>query len=143
MQHSIPHRCLSCSMKFVYKTVLALTTIILMIVLPVLHVVPHCMEEGGQPVTGHDLGLADYCRGSLKLTTDIPVLHDGEQVNNLFFLETSGRPTLNLRQACAIESAARMSEMDVIVAIKNETLSLNNNITCQLIKRYSNIQFYR
>lgn len=127
-------------MKLLYKLFWALTLVLNLYIL-VFYILRRDLDvrPSGQSVTLID----GVCQGSLRLTTDIPLPQLGEPVNNLFFLETSGRSTLDSRQACAIESAARMSEMNVIVTIRNETLSLDSNVTCQLYKHYSNIQFYR
>ena len=47
------------------------------------------------------------------------------------------------RQACAIESAAMRSGLEVVVVLTAQTLQLNDNTTCQLImSNHSNIHFY-
>lgn len=63
--------------------------------------------------------------------------------NKIFFLETSGRPSFNPRQGCAIESAARVSGLDVVVMVKNDYLDLEDNVTCQLLANLPQVHFHK
>ena len=61
----------------------------------------------------------------------------------MFFIESSGRDHLLIRQTCAIESAVRNSKIDQFyVVMTSPNLNVTaNNATCQLFKRYSNVIF--
>ena len=61
----------------------------------------------------------------------------------MFFIESSGRDHLLIRQTCAIESAVRNSKVDQFyVVMTSPNLNVTaNNATCQLFKRYSNVIF--
>ena len=60
----------------------------------------------------------------------------------LFMLETSGRDRLTGRQACAVESAAARSELQVYVILVSRSLSLRDNTTCSLVRSHLPIKFY-
>ena len=62
--------------------------------------------------------------------------------NALFMMETSGRGTLNSRQACAVESAAMRSGLVVHMVMFSSQLDLRDNTTCQLYMSNNNIKFY-
>ena len=62
--------------------------------------------------------------------------------SGLFLIESSGRETLNARQACAVESAARQSGMEVHLLVTATQLDLRDNTTCYLYKTNKNIKFY-
>ncbi|XP_067143883.1 lactosylceramide 4-alpha-galactosyltransferase-like [Centruroides vittatus] len=60
---------------------------------------------------------------------------------NIFFAETSGSSSLNVRQACAIESTARYhssASVNVLIFTRNDTRDMFN-----LTRKYSNIQFIK
>ena len=61
----------------------------------------------------------------------------------MFFIESSGRDHLLIRQTCAIESAIRNSKIDQFyVVMTSPNLNVTaNNATCQLFTRYSNVIF--
>ena len=80
------------------------------------------------------------CEGNLTLRRYEDTFQGG---NKLFFLETSGRPHFNPRQACAIESAARNSGLEILVLIRSDFLNLRDNIACQLYKNLKNVHFYK
>ena len=62
--------------------------------------------------------------------------------NGLFMMETSGRGTLDSRQACAVESAAMRSGLTVHMVMFSSLLDLRDNTTCQLYMSNNNIRFY-
>ena len=62
--------------------------------------------------------------------------------NALFMMETSGRGTLDSRQACAVESAAMRSGLTVHLVMFSSQLDLMDNTTCQLYMSNNNIQFF-
>ena len=56
----------------------------------------------------------------------------------VFFIESSGRPRLTPRQACAVESAAlHNADMTSLVVMTAKKLDLSVNSTCQLHDRYA------
>ena len=60
-------------------------------------------------------------------------------------METSGRGTLNSRQACAVESAAMRSGLTVHMVMFSSLLDLDldlDNTTCQLFMSNNNIRLY-
>jgi len=63
--------------------------------------------------------------------------------NQIFFIETSGRSKLSPRQACSVESAARVSNLHVQMILLSNTLDLTDNSTCYLYTSVSNINFYK
>ena len=54
------------------------------------------------------------------------ILLEHDYHNLMFCLETSGRPSLTIRQACAIESAQRASGRVVILAMSSQTADVCN-----------------
>ena len=58
----------------------------------------------------------------------------------LFMIEASGRPTLNARQACAVESALKESGFNVVLILTSTYLDLRDNTTCQLYMRFPTLQ---
>eukprot|EP00092_Neocalanus_flemingeri_P102797 GFUD01131504.1.p1 GENE.GFUD01131504.1~~GFUD01131504.1.p1 ORF type:complete len:381 (-),score=72.29 GFUD01131504.1:121-1263(-) len=60
----------------------------------------------------------------------------------MFFLETSGRSSLSPRQACSVESAAKLSNLHIQVILLSATLDLMDNSTCYLYQTASNVSFY-
>ena len=48
-------------------------------------------------------------------------------------VETSGRPRLSPRQACAVESAARRSGLEVTLVMVSTQLDMTDNTTCHLV----------
>ena len=57
-------------------------------------------------------------------------------------VETTGLASLDPRQACSVEAAARRSGLGVVVVMMTERLDLTDNTTCYLINSYDNIQFF-
>jgi len=60
----------------------------------------------------------------------------------LFMIESSGRPTLDARQACAVESAVLKSGFNVVLILTSPFLDLRDNTTCQIYMRISNLQIF-
>ena len=60
----------------------------------------------------------------LDLSSVDPMLQTFSPDQNVFFLETSGRPTLNIRQVCAIESACRTSGRNVFLLMMSESIDV-------------------
>ena len=52
---------------------------------------------------------------------------------SVIMVETSGRPRLSPRQACAVESAARRSGLQVTLVMVSSQLDLADNTTCHLV----------
>ena len=67
---------------------------------------------------------------------------DSEKGTRMFFLETSGRSWITPREACCLESASRMSNLQVTVLLISSFLDLNENSSCYLFQQYPNIHFY-
>ena len=61
---------------------------------------------------------------------------------SVIMVETSGSASLDPRQACSVEAAARRSGLGVVVVMMSERLDLTDNTTCFLINSDLNIQFY-
>ena len=74
----------------------------------------------------------DICKTKIKLD-DIEDHEIGE--NNIFMIESSPKETLSSREACALESAARNSELQVVMVRVGQVLDLHHNTTCQLYSR--------
>ena len=55
--------------------------------------------------------------------------------DNIFMIESSPKETLTSREGCALESAARNSELGVVMVRVGEMLDLGDNTTCQLYTR--------
>ena len=55
-------------------------------------------------------------------------------------IESSGRPTVNARQACAVESAAIKSGFPVVLIMTSLYLDLRDNTTCQLYMQVPNLK---
>ena len=62
--------------------------------------------------------------------------------SGLFLLESSGRETINARQACAVESAALQSGFRVILVMTATQLDLRDNTTCYLYMHDNKVKFY-
>jgi len=62
----------------------------------------------------------------------------------MFFIETSGREHLQVRQACSVESAAKTNpEMAILVIFTAvREIDLSNNVTCHLLNM-NNVFFRR
>ena len=60
----------------------------------------------------------------------------------LFLMETSGRARLTGRQACAVESAASRSGLQVVLILLSGHLDLRDNTTCSLTRSRPEIKFY-
>ena len=61
---------------------------------------------------------------------------------SVIMVETSGSASLDPRQACSVEAAARRSGLGVVVVMVSERLDLTDNTTCFLLNSDLNIQFY-
>ena len=79
------------------------------------------------------------CNTKLKLD-DIEDHEIGE--DNIFMIESSPKETLSSRESCALESAARNSELQVIMVRVGQLLDLQDNTTCQLYSRYKFLLFF-
>ena len=67
-------------------------------------------------------------------------LAESECKSKLFFIESSDRPHLLTRQACAVESAIKNAQIEEIyVLMTSKTLNVNN-ATCQLLNHF-NVKF--
>ena len=75
----------------------------------------------------------DICKTKIKLD-DIEDHEIGE--DNIFMIESSPKETLSSREACALESAARNSELQVVMVRVGQVLDLHHNTTCQLYSRH-------
>ena len=73
------------------------------------------------------------CSGKVKLPT-LGKQELGD--NNIFIIESSPREVLSSREACAVESAARNSELDVIMVRVGEEMDLTDNTTCQIYNSF-------
>ena len=60
----------------------------------------------------------------LDLSTFDTFLQTFSPAENVFYLETSGRPSLNIRQVCAIESACRNSGRNVFLLLLSENIDV-------------------
>ena len=60
----------------------------------------------------------------------------------MFFLETTGRSWLTPREACALESAARFSQLRVNMIFTSPFMDTFDNSTCYLYMTVDNIHFY-
>ena len=69
------------------------------------------------------------------------VVDNFRNASQLYFLETSGKSYLDPRSACAIESAAVNTNLEVVVVLTSSLLSLESLATCKLFRHYPNIQF--
>ena len=65
---------------------------------------------------------------------------DEKYQSPLFMIESSGKATLNARQACAVESAALKSGLDVVLILTSAYLDVRENTTCQLYMRIPNLK---
>ena len=61
---------------------------------------------------------------------------------DIFFLETSGRSWLTPREACALESAAALSNLRVNIIFISEFVDLYDNSTCAIFKLISSVHFF-
>ena len=66
-----------------------------------------------------------------------------EDNKKIFFIETSDKKYFTPREACAVESASRMSNLNVYFLRRSSTLSLQFNATCQLYQHFKNIKFLK
>ena len=78
----------------------------------------------------------DICNTKITLE-DIEDHEIGE--DNIFMIESSPKETLSSREACALESAARNSELEVVMVRVGPVLDLQDNTTCQLYSRWAAI----
>ena len=60
----------------------------------------------------------------------------------MYFIETSDRSWLTPREACSLESAALMSNLQVNIIFTSSFLDLHDNSTCYLYQTVPNIHFY-
>lgn len=88
-----------------------------------------------------------FCH-NLETEDDFPSADDNEHFfpeRSIFFIESSCRGGLNSRQACAVESAAKIHpnwQINVLFtgSVSNQTQS---GTTMKLLKMYNNIMFFR
>ena len=96
------------------------------------------MQESSQAGQDWLVAFCVYFHATLQYITD----QISSIENGLFMLETSGRGTLNTRQACAVESAAMRSGLVVHLVMLSTHLDLRENTTCQLYMSNNNIRFF-
>ena len=96
------------------------------------------MQESSQAGQDWLVAFCVYFHATLQYITD----QISSIENGLFMLETSGRGTLNTRQACAVESAAMRSGLVVHLVMISTHLDLRENTTCQLYMSNNNIRFF-
>ena len=72
------------------------------------------------------------CEGKVELA-DLAAVELGEDC--IFFIESSPKEVLSSREACALESAARNSELRVVMVRLGRGLDLADNTTCQVYNR--------
>lgn len=91
--------------------------------------------SGGRVVRGARAG-PDHAPAPPSLCgapVPLPALEMRDSVSSaLFLVETSGRSSLLPRQACAVESAARQSGLQVHLILTAPSLDLGDNTTCQV-----------
>ncbi len=70
---------------------------------------------------------------------------DKEIKDRVFFIESSGAADLNARQACSIESFARLHpDKSIYVLMISEEKTLNSNMETKMLKKlYKNVTFIR
>lgn len=78
----------------------------------------------------------------LKSFTPENLPKDFQIGNEMFFVETSGTDNLVPRESCALESAARFSNMHVNVIMKTSHIDLNYDNMCHLYFFSKNITFW-
>ena len=86
-----------------------------------------------------DQSLGEGCATQIELET---FTHKNVEMNQIFFLETSGRSKLSPRQSCSVESAAKFSKLQVQVILFSNILDLTDNSTCYLYSSVTNVRFY-
>ena len=76
----------------------------------------------------------NICDKKIKLENinEVPIKDDG----NIFLIESSPKEVLSSREACALESAARNSELHVVMVRVGTWLDLTDNTTCQIYTRF-------
>ena len=60
----------------------------------------------------------------------------------MFFLETTGRSWLTPREACALESAAKFSQLRVNIIFTSPFMDTFDNATCYLYMTVANVHFF-
>ena len=73
------------------------------------------------------------CEGKVELE-ELAAVELGEDC--IFFIESSPKEVLSSREACALESAARNSELRVVMVRLGRSLDLADNTTCQVYNRW-------
>ena len=75
---------------------------------------------------------------------ELPQYEAGSEgsTGQMFFLETSGRSWLTPREACALESAAKFSNLRVNILLTSPFLDTFDNSTCYLYMTVENVIFY-
>ena len=79
------------------------------------------------------------CEGKVELE-DLAAVELGEDC--IFFIESSPKEVLSSREACALESAARNSELRVVMVRLGRSLDLADNTTCQVYNRWIFLFFW-
>ena len=69
-------------------------------------------------------------------------IEPGGSEGEIFFLETSGRSWLTPREACALESASKFSQLRVNILFTSPFMDTFDNATCFLYMTVDNINFY-
>ena len=79
------------------------------------------------------------CEGKVELE-ELAAVELGEDC--IFFIESSPKEVLSSREACALESAARNSELRVVMVRLGRSLDLADNTTCQVYNRWIFLFFW-
>ena len=88
-------------------------------------------HSDSQRIDDTDCGARDKVNLPYLLEQDLGHLRE----DNIFMIESSPKETLSSREGCALESAARNSELGVVMVRVGEMLDLGDNTTCQLYTR--------
>ena len=80
-----------------------------------------------QQISTHQRICSKKCHRDLKLLNlfsidELLLAEDSHKL--MFFLETSGASSLTIRQACAVESAARISARKVFLLLTSQTINI-------------------
>ena len=90
-----------------------------------------CNAESNTQCEGH-ADPSKECGRTIELQ-NIEDVSLGE--DNIFFIESSPKEVLSSRESCALESAARNSELRVVMVRLGRSLDLADNTTCQVYNR--------
>jgi len=95
-------------------------------------------RSDGYKVFSNPQSYGDECSQPVKLEK----FNTRKDVNNMFFIETSGRDHITPREACAIESGAKFSNLHVNVLMTSDYLNLQDNTTCYIYKTVDSVTFF-